>query len=145
MGERLPSAVFLRVPSDLIYVRPVRKMVEALLLGQGWSEEQIEDAALLATEAVQNAIEHGSRRDGREFVELCVRVEEAAVDLECVDPGTGDDPREALERDPSQPVPMDQPRGRGLFLMYRIATRMDRRLAPSGGLCLRVRLELDPP
>lgn len=143
MPERLPAAVTLRVPCDLIYVRPVRKMIEALLAGQGWEEEQIEDAALLATEVVQNAIEHGSRGDGEEQVELRVCVEDAAVDMECVDPGTGDDPREALNRDVSLPVPMDQPRGRGLYLMYRIATRMDRTLASTGGLCIRVRLELD--
>ena len=141
MPDGLPDALLLRLPSDLAFVRPSRKMIEALLAGQGWSEEDLEDVALVATEIVQNAIEHGSRNDGGELVDARITVEARAVLLEVSDPGTGKDPRLVLQRDVTVPPGLDQPRGRGLFLIHRLTARFDRLLTASGGCLIRVRLE----
>jgi anti-sigma regulatory factor (Ser/Thr protein kinase) len=141
MTEALPGPVEIRVPTSLVFVRPVRKMVEALLAGQGWGEEAVEDAGLVFTELLQNAIEHGSKADGGEHVHVLCAVEQAAVGIEVTDPGTGKDPREVLSRDVTRPVPPDEARGRGLFLVNRMARCLDRGLSGGGGCCIRVRLE----
>lgn len=141
MPEGLPSALHLRLPTDLVFVRPARKMVEALLQAQGWDEDAVEEVALVATELVQNAIEHGSRADGTEIADLCVRLHPGAVEMEVTDPGTGKDLGALLERDVTRPVPLDSPRGRGLFLINRLASRLERARAPGGGAVVRVRME----
>ncbi len=141
MPEALPAALRMRCPTDLDYVRPVRKMLQALLEAQGWDEEPVEDAGLVFTEMLQNAIEHGSRADGSEEVEITCRLEAQAVLFEVVDPGTGKDPRGVLARDVTQPPPPDAARGRGLFLVHRMTCAMDRTLSKAGGCRIAVRLE----
>jgi anti-sigma regulatory factor (Ser/Thr protein kinase) len=143
MLEALPSPLRLVCPTDHSYVRPVRKMVEALLVAQGCDEEKVEDAGLVLTEMLQNAIEHGSRADGTEDVAVVCRVEAQSVHLEVVDPGTGKDPREVLRRDVTRPPPPEAARGRGLFLIHRMSCDMERDLSGDGGCRLAVRLPLD--
>ncbi len=122
-------------------MRPVRKMLEALLAAQGWVEDDVEDAALVITEIVQNAIEHGSRSDGSESVEITCQLTSDALEMEVEDPGSGKDPSEALDRDVTQPVPLDATRGRGLFLIDRLCGQFDRSLNKHGGMRIRVRRE----
>lgn len=141
MPEGLPDALLLRLPTDLAFVRPFRKMLEGLLAAQGWTEESVEDAALVGTEIVQNAIEHGSRNDGTETVEARVTVEAEALLLEVKDPGTGKDPRVFLARNVTLPPDLEAPRGRGLFLIHRLSAVFSRALHDGGGCLIRVRLE----
>jgi anti-sigma regulatory factor (Ser/Thr protein kinase) len=141
MPDGLPTSFQLYVPTDLVFVRPVRKMLEALLYAQGWEEDDVDDAGLIVTEIVQNAVEHGSLADGEERITVTILALGDAVEIEVLDPGTGSDPALAIERDVEAPVPMDQPRGRGLFLIHRLAGQFERSLADQGGLCIRARKE----
>ena len=141
MTDDLPAAFELRVPTDLAFVRVVRTMLEGLLGSEGWGEDDVEDAGLLVTEIVQNAIEHGSSGDGSEWVSVGCQLQRGAMTLDVVDPGTGVDPQGVLASDPSIPPPLDVVRGRGLFLIHRIASRFDRDLAEHGGLRVVVRKE----
>ena len=143
MPEGLPWAFEFLVPTDLAFVRPTRKVVEALLVAQGWLEDDIDDVGLLATEVVQNAIEHGSKADGSERIRVSCLLQAGSITLDVRDPGTGKDPQVALARDPTEPPPLDAPRGRGLFLMHRLATRLERRLLSEGGLHIVIRREVD--
>lgn len=145
MPEALPDALRLVCPTDLAWVRPVRKMIEALLAGQGWGEDSVEDTGLVFTEVLQNAIEHGSRADGTEDVDVLCTVAAGAVTLEVTDPGTGKDPVEVLRRDVTKPAPPDQARGRGLYLVNKMADSFDRGLAEGRGCRIRVRLEVPEP
>jgi anti-sigma regulatory factor (Ser/Thr protein kinase) len=146
MPDALPAALRMRCPTDLAYVRPVRKMFEALLGAQGWGEERIEDAGLVFTEMLQNAIEHGSRADGSEEVSIEFRAGAQGVEVEVIDPGTGKDPREVVRRDVTRPPPADAARGRGLFLIHRMSCDMTRSLAEGAGcrICVRLPVEEAP-
>jgi anti-sigma regulatory factor (Ser/Thr protein kinase) len=115
-------------------------MLEALLLGQGWGEEALEDAALVATEVVQNAIEHGSRHDGSEAVDVTLEVGSDLLVLTVCDPGTGRDVGQFLARDVSVPPDIESPRGRGLYLIHRLSACFDRQRTAAGGCLVRVRL-----
>ncbi len=141
MPEPLPAPFRISVPTDLVFVRPVRKMIEAVLVAQGWEEDDVDDAALVITEIVQNAIEHGSKCDGSESVRIVCGIHTEAVELEVDDPGTGKDPQEVMERDPSAPVPLDATRGRGLFLIHRLCATFERSIRDEGGMRIRVRRE----
>jgi anti-sigma regulatory factor (Ser/Thr protein kinase) len=89
---------------------------------------------------VQNAVEHGSRSDGTETIEISCALSAAAVEIEVVDPGTGKGPQALLSRDVTAAPPADAPRGRGLYLIHRMVREFDRRLDPRGGSFIRVRL-----
>jgi anti-sigma regulatory factor (Ser/Thr protein kinase) len=141
MPEGLPAELFISLPTDLIFVRPGRKMIEGLLLAQGWEEDDVEEAILVATELIQNAIEHGSRCDGSERTVVAIAVTRESVTFDVTDPGTGKDPSGLLDRDVTEPVPLDAPRGRGLFLINRLAREFVRERCPEGGCRVRVRLE----
>lgn len=141
MPEPLPAAFRIAVPTDLVFVRPVRKMLESVLTSQGWGEEDVDDAALVVTEIVQNAIEHGSKCDGSETVDITCRIDDGSVELRVEDPGTGKNPQGAIDRDVSKPVPLDATRGRGLFLIDRLCGAFERSIADGGGLHVWVRRE----
>ena len=143
MFDPLPEPLRISVPTNLVFVRPVRKMVEALLSAQGWEEDDVDDVALVVTEIVQNAIEHGSRNDGAEQVDVWCHVRPGAVELEVHDPGTGKDPVDALQRDVNEPVPLDAERGRGLFLIGRLCSSFEREVRDGGGMRIRVRKDVE--
>ncbi len=145
MPESLPAAVSLRVPTDLVFVRPVRKMIEGLLGGQGWGEDDVDDVAMIVTEVVQNAIEHGSRADGSEWIDVSIGVHESSFSLDVADPGSGKDPSIAVTHDVSEPPSLEAERGRGLFLIHRLSHRFERVPAESGGLRVRVLKEAGTP
>ena len=142
MPYALPAPFELRIPTLLAFVRPVRKMVEGLLVAQDWEEDDCDDVGLILTEVVQNAIEHGSAADGGEWVLMICHLDATGCTLDVVDPGTGSDPRIALERDATEQPPLDVPRGRGLYLINRLAQRFERSLGEQGGLRVLVRKEI---
>lgn len=143
MPHALSAPLWILVPTNLEFVRPGRKMIEAVLYAQGWEEDDVEEAALVATELLQNAIEHGSRNDGTETARLCLGVGERAVELIVVDPGTGKDPSELIARDVTATVPLDSPRGRGLFLINRLAANFVRARDDGGGARVEARVECE--
>jgi anti-sigma regulatory factor (Ser/Thr protein kinase) len=133
-------ALRVRIPTRLEMVRPVRRMLESLLASEGWAEDDVADVGLVATEVLQNAVEHGSRGDGRESVDVLCRLVGREILLEVADPGTGKGVESLLAQDPDRPPPEDSSRGRGLYLVQRIAHGMDRVRGPRGGSLLRVRM-----
>lgn len=128
------------IPTRLDVVGPVRRILEALLASLGWSEDDVADAGLIATEVIQNAVEHGSRNDGRETVTVACRIDGAVVTLDVTDPGTGKGPDSLLSRDVTVAPPMDSSRGRGLYLVHRMSRELDRGRAGHGGSFVRVRM-----
>lgn len=134
------------VPTDLERIRAARKCVEGLLVSEGWGETDTADVGLVATELLQNAIEHGSRCDGREAVVLAMTVDEAGrVTIDVTDPDTGKGFAALIGRDVTVAPPIDAARGRGLFLVNRIAKLLERRRGAGGGSMVRVRLEPTEP
>ena len=141
MTESRTDKFCIEVPTNLLYVRPVRKMIEAILKSEDWSEDDVDDTALVVTEVVQNAIEHGSLCDGLERVSVRCRLSERVVELEVEDPGTGKNPEDLLDRDVTAPVPLEATRGRGLFLIHRLCASLTRERLSSGRIQVRVRRE----
>lgn len=129
----------MRIPTSLEMVRPVRKILEALLSSKGWGEEDVADVGLVATEVIQNAVEHGSKNDGCEVVGVRCSLDGEEILIEVSDPGTGKGPASLLERDVTVAPPIDSSRGRGLYLVHRMSQHMDRLRGDAGGSLVRVR------
>lgn len=66
----------LRVPGDLIYLRPVRSFIRELARNTGFSHERVSDIELAVDEIFSNAIEHGSAGSGSQIVIYCLSNEE---------------------------------------------------------------------
>ena len=139
MADATPTALDVRIPTRLEMVRPLRKVIEGLMAAEGWGEDDVADVGLVATEVIQNAVEHGSKNDGAEEVVVRCTLVGREVTIEVRDPGTGKGTRSLLDRDVTQPPPVDASRGRGLYLVHRMARRLDRLKIEEGGSLVRVR------
>ncbi len=138
-SDARPVSLEVEIPSHLDFVGPVRRVIEGLLASQGWGEEDVADVGLVATEVLQNAVEHGSRNDGGEAVRVVCAVRGTEIVIDVDDPGSGKGPQSLLSRDVTVPPPVDSSRGRGLYLVHRMSHELHRERRPDGGGRVRVR------
>jgi anti-sigma regulatory factor (Ser/Thr protein kinase) len=104
----------------------VRSAFACVLEREAWPAEGSGRVLLAASEAVTNAIEHGSPAGGRVHVEIAVAPQRVAVRV--VDEGR---PGVPVPRWPAAPPPPTSLRGRGLVIIRRLADDAD--LAAAGG------------
>jgi serine/threonine-protein kinase RsbW len=78
---------------------------------------------IAVTEAVNNAIKHGSRNDSRKNVSLSLSLEDTTIRFKVEDQGEGFD-YEHLP-DPTSPENLEKPGGRGIFLMKNLSDEVD--------------------
>jgi len=71
------------------------------------------------TEAVNNAIRHGSKMNPELSVSLSLSLDDQSLKFKIQDSGTGFDHHHLP--DPTQPENIDKPTGRGIFLMKHLA------------------------
>ncbi len=106
----------LRIPADLAVVSFVRSTLACVLSREDWPVEGTSRVLLASTEALTNAIEHGSTGAGT--VEVGLSVTPDRVDVRVVDEGR---PGSLLPVVPSAPPPPTSIRGRGLIIISRLA------------------------
>ena len=134
------------VLTELDRIRAVRRCAEGLLGSEGWNDDDAADVGLVVTELLQNAMEHGSRNDGAEAVRCRLTSRpEGVVEIEVHDPGTGKGFEALARRDVTAAPPLDAIRGRGLFLVHRMAESLERLRAGDGGSLVAVRLRAASP
>lgn len=117
----------LQVPADLQVVAFVRCALACVLEREGWPADGAGRVLLASTEALTNAIEHGSPHHGHVDVSLTVGTERAQVRV--VDEGR---PGVPVPVCPSAPPPATATRGRGLLIISRLADDFDLRPAGHG-------------
>lgn len=129
MSEPLVSdgegVVALSFSANMQYVRPVRHFIHALCQLAEYEDSEAEEIQLVATEILNNSIEHGSASPADEIAVL-LRVTPVEFCFQVTDPGRGgaDFASEALTRADHMPD-IEQPRGRGLFLIQRFMDDLD--------------------
>jgi anti-sigma regulatory factor (Ser/Thr protein kinase) len=117
----------LRVPADLTIVAFVRSALACLLTREGWPGDVSGKVLLAATEALTNAIEHGSPLGGTIEVEIAVTRDRTR--LRVTDEGRPGSPTPRL---PALPPPPTSLRGRGLLIISRLADDVELRPDGSG-------------
>jgi anti-sigma regulatory factor (Ser/Thr protein kinase) len=128
-----------RIPATPEAPTQARELVTGALRGAGWPRRDVLDAAIAVDEAVQNAVEHGSRPDAP--VDVLVEVEDDGAEIVVRDRGRpGASPPAGPPRRPDH----DEIRGRGRAIMETVAdevrwsdreggTEVRLRLRPTGG------------
>jgi serine/threonine-protein kinase RsbW len=120
------EATALRVRAHLSSLAPARASLAAALRRGGWEGEDGGRVLLVASEALSNAIEHGSLPGAP--VEVAIEVGPDRVDLRVHDDGR---PGAAGWTPPGPPAP-ESLRGRGLLIMAALADELDVRPAGRG-------------
>ena len=130
--------VMLSFSANMRFVRPVRHFISALCNLAGYEEEETESIALVTTEILNNSIEHGSR-DPLDLIGVELLVTGETFRFEVTDSGRGGPAfaSGALDRAAQMPD-LEQPRGRGLFLILRYMDELDVRYDPQQGTRLTV-------
>ena len=121
------SRVRLRVPARASSLPGVRAVVAAELGRRRWDGEQRGDVLLALSEAVENAIEHGSAPDAPVEVELVASRDRARVRVA----DTGRPGARVPDQEPEPPEPQAL-RGRGRVIMRALADRVDVRHGEEG-------------
>lgn len=119
--------------ADMSFVRPVRHLVRALCALARYGEDEIQTYELVATEMLNNSIEHGSNGPG-ESIEVTITVRADCFRMEVLDPGRGGEPfaRDALTKATKSPN-LEDARGRGLFLIRSFVDQLSVRHEPGRG------------
>jgi serine/threonine-protein kinase RsbW len=81
--------VTLSIPSDPTFERVVRASAAELGDTLGFDPERIEDLKLAVSEAVNNAIDHGSKRQAHMPIDVAFSVTGEHLEVRVIDHGTG--------------------------------------------------------
>ena len=106
-----------RVPADLDALGEVRAHLAAALAAERWSEDDASRVMTASTEALANALEHGSGPGAR--VEMAFRVTRRAASVRVTDAGLPGGPA-GLDDEPEAPSESST-HGRGRLLMRALA------------------------
>jgi len=104
--------------SDLANVDSVEAKAEQLARDGGFDEDTSSQIAMVAREAVINAILHGNKKDLRKYVQCSFELNEESLKICIADEGPGLDPDSVP--DPLAPENILRSSGRGIFLMRAI-------------------------
>jgi serine/threonine-protein kinase RsbW len=104
--------------SDLSSVDAVEAKAEQLAHEAGFDEDTSSQIAMVAREAVINAILHGNKKDPAKQVHVGFELNDEALRIKIADEGAGLDPDSVP--DPLAPENILRSSGRGIFLMKAI-------------------------
>lgn len=113
----------LRIESKMSALRLVESSVDSLTSELGISQDNYGKILVATMEAVNNAIQHGNKSDPEKFVEVEMLLEGKSITVLVTDEGSGFDPKKVP--DPTRPENIEEINGRGVFLMSRLADRME--------------------
>lgn len=127
-------AVDIVVPGRTEYLALVGDIAECLARGlsayPGDREALAFNLNLVLTEAVVNAIEHGSPVDSPATLRVCIDIRDDLLSIRVHDYGQGFELEEFAERDPGG---LDEG-GRGIFLIRELMDSVTYRKTPSGNV-----------
>jgi len=113
----------LAISSEIVNLRVVEKELDDLSLELGIAEDNYGKIMVCAMEAVNNAIIHGNKSDKGKSVKIVMRNEGNELIITVEDEGSGFKPAEIP--DPTKPENIEALSGRGVFLMSRLADKIE--------------------
>jgi serine/threonine-protein kinase RsbW len=119
------------IPSKQSQLKKVVDFVEGLAQQVGFGEDAIVDIAISVSEAVNNAILHGNRKNPRKKVHVLARTMNDGLVLKVRDEGRGFTPVEVC--DPRDPDNLMKCSGRGILIQKSLMDEVNFRTAPGGG------------
>ncbi|MFN8282974.1 MAG: ATP-binding protein [Chitinophagales bacterium] len=113
----------LKIDSRLENISKVENLMDSLRIQFSINDEQYGNMLLASVEAVTNAIEHGNNLDAKKHVEIAAYRSDCALRVSIKDEGNGFSPDKLP--DPTAPEFREQPDGRGVFLMKKLADEVN--------------------
>jgi serine/threonine-protein kinase RsbW len=104
-------------------LRIVEKEVDDTCSKVGIGKENYGNILVAAMEAVNNAIVHGNKGDESKEVIIEILVEDKIMKISVEDQGPGFNP--SIIPDPTKPENLEKISGRGVFLMTRLADKIE--------------------
>jgi serine/threonine-protein kinase RsbW len=115
-----PNSQQIVLESSLESIDVVENLISKVKEEHSISEENYNGIWIALNEAVTNAIKHGNKYDPSKKVRLTVETkDDRYICFTVKDEGKGFDPSEVP--DPTSPECIEQPNGRGVFLINRLA------------------------
>jgi serine/threonine-protein kinase RsbW len=127
VNSRVSAPSMILIPADLVSIAVVRAAICEALKEHGWNDDACRRVVLAASEAVANAVEHGSQ-DG-ELVEIVYAVGDDEAQVRVLD--SGGHLRWTPPAEPAPP-PATATRGRGLAIIRALAQKVEFRPAGQG-------------
>jgi anti-sigma regulatory factor (Ser/Thr protein kinase) len=122
--RRASRIVRMRMPSSRTAVAPMIERILDAVQDAGLDQEQQDNLAVAAAEALSNAALHGNKLAAGRTVRVTVELPAGGgAVVEVTDSGRGFDA--AKVSDPTDPARVLMPGGRGVFLMKRLVDRLD--------------------
>jgi len=109
----------LKIKSTPCQVEHIPAYVQRLQSTCRFTQEVYDNILISLTEAVNNAIIHGNKKDDSKHVVVLSREENKKVVIRISDEGTGFDPKNV--KDPTLPQNVDCCGGRGVFIMKQLS------------------------
>lgn len=132
------NRIHLNIPSDLVFERVVRASAAELGTTMGFPDDRIEDLKLAVSEAVTNAIEHGS--GNRASVEVIFVLDHEKLEVEIIDTGPGvgafNTERRVVDE---EHLDAGMLRGFGMYLISELVDQYEVQ-SSSSGTCLKLRI-----
>ena len=109
------DTIHIQIPSITENIRMIESFIDNAKDQFSLNDDIYGNIMIAVTESVNNAIRHGNGKDASKFVHLTLQLKDNAIVFHVKDEGTGFDP--SILPDPTSPEHIDQPGGRGIFLM----------------------------
>jgi serine/threonine-protein kinase RsbW len=107
--------------SESIHI--VEKLIDTICSNYKVNEDHYGNILVAITEAVNNAIYHGNKADPEKKIHITFMSDPSTITFSVRDEGKGFD-FEHLP-DPTDPINIEKPTGRGVFLMHRLADTVE--------------------
>lgn len=109
------NSIRIQIPSLSENIRIIESFIDNAKDKYALNDDIYGNIMIAVTESVNNAIRHGNRNDKSKNVRLQLTLEESLIKFTIEDEGQGFDFQNLP--DPTAPENIDQPGGRGIFLM----------------------------
>lgn len=123
MKHSLQRIQEIKLPSEPTSITEVEALIDKACAELNLNEDLYGNILIAVTEAVNNAIIHGSQMNASLFIEVGVLDSSEWVCFSVKDQGKGFDPDQIP--DPTAPENLMKENGRGVFLMRNLADDMD--------------------
>jgi serine/threonine-protein kinase RsbW len=123
MKEEFKVIEQVTLASDFTSLIGVENIIDTISSSLELQEEFYGNVLIAVTEAVNNAIDHGNKKDATKSVILIVGTTDESICFSIVDEGEGFDFNNLP--DPTAPENILKENGRGIFLMQNLADEME--------------------
>ncbi len=110
-------------PSKIENINHVESLINDFFVGKKVDNNIVDSVLLVVNEALVNAIIHGNKSNPDKIVSLCFQASAEKIVFSISDEGTGFD--FVNLKDPTAPENIETPIGRGIYLMIKLADKIE--------------------